>query len=319
MSIYMNPLTDFAFKKIFGEPSNKEILIDFLNTVLKENKKVITDLALLGNEHLGISKDNRAAIFDLYCTTDNEEHIIVEIQRSTQLFYKDRTVYYSSFLIQKQGEKGSKWNYEMAPVYIVSLLDFNFETEYQNNFSYYHKVKLTDIASGEIFYDKLTFIYLELPKFKKEIEELESHFDKWVYLFRNMEGLRTIPNQLNEYIFMKLLEKSKKSNLKPFELTEYETTLKTYRDNQNTMEYTIQMGIKKGIAKEVEQAVEKAVEKAVEQAVEKAVEKATAQALEDGKNKKAMETAKISIQEGLPISLISKLTGLTEKEILELM
>ena len=114
-----------------------------------------------------------------------------------------------------------------------------------------------------------------------------------------MEDLRTIPNQLNEYIFMKLLEKTKKSNLKPFELTEYETTLKTYRDNQNTMENTIQMGIKKSI--------------------EKAVEKATTQALEDGKNKKAIETAKLSIQEGLPITLIAKLTGLTEKEILELM
>ena len=274
MSIYMNPLTDFAFKKLFGEPSSKNILIDFLNTMLKENHQVITDITIMNTEQLGITKDDRVAVFDLYCINEHGEQFVVEIQRAQQVHFKDRTVYYSSFLIQKQGRKGSEWNYELKPLYIISLLDFIMDRTDSESEKFYHKVKLLNVDSGELFYEKLTFVYLELPKFNKHLEQINTHFDKWVYLFRNMEDLQTIPEPLNETIFMELLEKAKLINLKDYELSEYETTLKRYRDNKNV--------------------------------------------LDSAKLEGKIEVAILSKKEGLPIPLISKLTGLSEKEIKEL-
>ena len=294
MSIYMNPLTDFAFKKLFGEPSSKNILIDFLNTMLKENHQVITDITIMNTEQLGITKDDRVAVFDLYCINEHGEQFVVEIQRAQQVHFKDRTVCYSSFLIQKQGRKGSEWNYELKPLYIISLLDFIMDrTDIQSD-KFYHKVKLLNVDSGELFYEKFTFVYLELPKFKKHVEQIHTHFDKWVYLFRNMESLQTIPEPLNDRIFMELLEKAKLINLKDYELSEYETTLKRYRDNRNVIDSAKFFGYEDGKA---EGKIEGKAE---------------------GKLENKIEVAILSKKEGLPIPLISKLTGLSEKEIEEL-
>ena len=108
---YINPFTDYGFKRLFGEEPNKNLLLDFLNELLKKEQGRITELQYLKNENLAITELNRKAIFDLYCTNEKGEKFIVELQKTKQKFFKDRTVYYSTFPIQEQATVGSEWNF----------------------------------------------------------------------------------------------------------------------------------------------------------------------------------------------------------------
>jgi len=118
---YVNPLTDFGFKKLFGTEPNKELVIDFLNQLLPEKHK-IEDLVYSNNENIGLTQIDRKAIFDLHCRSNNGDRFIVEIQKAKQNFFKDRSVYYSTFPIQEQAKKG-EWNYQLSAVYTVDILD----------------------------------------------------------------------------------------------------------------------------------------------------------------------------------------------------
>jgi len=100
---YINPLTDFGFKKLFGTEPNKDLLIDFLNQILPDRK--IKDLTYSSGEKQGLTELDRKAIFDLYCIGDKGERFIVEMQKAKQNYFKDRSVFYASFPIQEQGKK----------------------------------------------------------------------------------------------------------------------------------------------------------------------------------------------------------------------
>ena len=100
---YINPLTDFGFKKLFGTEVNKELLIDFLNEILPDKK--IKNLSYSSEENQGLTELDRKAIFDLYCIGNNGERFIVEMQKAKQNYFKDRSIFYASFPIQSQGKK----------------------------------------------------------------------------------------------------------------------------------------------------------------------------------------------------------------------
>jgi hypothetical protein len=143
---YINPFTDFGFKKLFGSEPNKDLLIDFLNQVLPGKHK-IKDLTYARTEQLGNSEADRKAIFDLYCIGENSERFIVEMQKAKQNFFKDRSVYYSSFPIQEQAKKGD-WNYQLAAVYMVGILAAEIakftpdeKNKYEESLKYYRDLK----------------------------------------------------------------------------------------------------------------------------------------------------------------------------------
>ena len=108
---YINPYTDFGFKKLFGEEASKDLLADFLNTLLPERHQIHT-LEFRNPELLGPTSADRRAVFDIYCENNKGEQFIVEMQKAEQEFFKDRSVYYISYLIRQQGKKGKNWNYE---------------------------------------------------------------------------------------------------------------------------------------------------------------------------------------------------------------
>ena len=176
---YVNPFTDYGFKKLFGEELNKDLLLDFLNELLKEEQGQLKDLTYLKTEHFGATDVDRKAIFDLYCENERGEKFIVELQKTKQNFFKDRTVYYSTFPIREQAKRAD-WDYELKAVYTIAILDFVFDSDKAETNKFRYDVKLKDIDTNKVFYDKLTFIYLEMPKFNKTVEELETRFDKWL-------------------------------------------------------------------------------------------------------------------------------------------
>jgi len=118
---YINPFTDYGFKRLFGEEPNKGLLLDFLNELLKEEQGKITELTYLKSENLGATELHRKAIFDLYCTNERGEKFIVELQKTKQKFFKDRTVYYSTFPIRDQAIMGSEWDFELKKVYTIAI------------------------------------------------------------------------------------------------------------------------------------------------------------------------------------------------------
>jgi predicted transposase/invertase (TIGR01784 family) len=241
---YINPFTDYGFKRLFGEEPNKDLLLDFLNELLKEEQGKIANLTYLKNENLGTSEIDRKAIFDLYCENEKGEKFIVELQKTKQKFFKDRTVYYSTFPIREQAKKAD-WIYELKAVYTIAILDFVFDEDKGDTNKYRYDVKLTDIETKEIFYDKLTFIYLEMPKFNKNVEELETRFDKWLYVIRNLNRLDRIPDKLRETIFEKLFEIAEISKFTPEQIRSYEDSLKYYRDIKASLDTKFEEGINK--------------------------------------------------------------------------
>ncbi len=245
---YLNPFTDYGFKKLFGEPVNKNLLLDFLNELLREEQGEITDLTYLKNEHLGSSEVDRKAIFDLYCENERGEKFIVELQKTKQNFFKDRSLYYATFPIQEQAERGD-WNYQLKAVYTVAILDFVFDQDKHEPEKYRYDVKLTDTDTQRVFYDKLTFIYLEMPKFNKTAEQLASRFEKWLYLLRNLNRLERIPEQLREKVFEQAFETAEIARFNPAQRLDYEDSLKYYRDLKNSLDTAFDDGREEGLAK----------------------------------------------------------------------
>jgi predicted transposase/invertase (TIGR01784 family) len=212
LGVYISLLTDFGFKRVFGI---KEVMIKFLNTVL-DIEGGIKDLRYGNPEKLGLSQFDRNAVYDLYCITNNDEHIIVEIQYISQMYFKDRTLFYTARLINEQSIKGKDWDFKLPPVYSVNILDFCFEEallplgikiERADENKYFSKVQLTDCDTGELFYDKLTFYYIELPRFTKELQELKTFLEQWIFIIKHLHELNDLPEELrNDKVFEQLFE-----------------------------------------------------------------------------------------------------------------
>ena len=242
---YINPFTDYGFKRLFGEEPNKELLLDFLNELLREEQGQIMSLTYLKNEHLGAAENDRRAIFDIYCENERGEKFIVELQKTRQNFFKDRTLYYATFPIQEQAKRND-WNFELKAVYTVAILDFVFDEDKNQPTKYRYDVKLTDQETQRVFYDKLTFIYLEMPKFNKTLDELETRFDKWLYVIRNLSRLDRVPDKLREQVFEKLFEVAEISRFTREQILSYEDSLKYYRDLKNSLDTARDEGIEQG-------------------------------------------------------------------------
>jgi predicted transposase/invertase (TIGR01784 family) len=245
---YINPYTDFGFKKLFGNEMNKDLLISFLNALFNGTKKEITDVQYLNSEHLGDGYGDRRAVFDVYCMTEGGGRFIVEMQKAEQAYFKDRSVYYSTFAIREQAVKGKEWDYHLEDVYTIGVLNFEFPNNEYPADCYRHEIKLKDTADNHIFYDKLTFVYLEMPKFTKTEDELEGMFDKWMFVLRNLGRLMERPKALQDRIFKKLFEQAEIAKYDETERRRYYESQKEYWDYYSTMTTAMNKGIAKGRA-----------------------------------------------------------------------
>jgi predicted transposase/invertase (TIGR01784 family) len=244
---YINPYTDYGFKRLFGEEPSKDMLLDFLNELLREQEGHISDLSFLPNENLPLKVGDRKAIFDIYCTNAKGERFIVEMQKAEQKFFKDRTVFYSTFPIQEQAKgKDKTWDFELKHVYTIGILDFTFAGDESPSGKFRYDAKICELEDRSVFYDKLTYIYLSMPKFTKGISELETRFDKWMYVIKHLSALDRVPDALREKIFLKFFETAEISKLSTSELKQYESSLNVYRDIVNSINWAEEKGWMKG-------------------------------------------------------------------------
>ena len=238
---YISLLTDFGFKRIFGTKPNKDLLINFLNSLF-EGFQVIKDVKYLNSEHVGDVFAERKAIFDVYCENERGEKFIVEMQNAYQKYFKDRSLFYSTFPIREQAPKGADWNFKLERVYTVALLNFDLKEEAFDQDDINHDVGLLDKKTHKVFNDKLSFKYVEIAKFDKTEDELVTLYDKWLYVLKNLSRLDERPAALKEKVFTKLFEEAEIAKFTPTELKEYEDSLKAYRDVKNSIDTELEKG-----------------------------------------------------------------------------
>ena len=304
---YLNPYTDFGFKKLFGTEVNKDLLISFINSLLHGREK-IKDLTYLNAEHLGVGEADRKAIFDVYCENEQGEKFLVEMQRGEQQYFKDRSLYYATFPIREQAHRGD-WNYELKCVYIIGILNFCFDDTDPDEF--HHEVQLLNNRTHNVFYDKLTFIYLEMPKFNKTEDQLSNLFEKWLFVLRNLSRLLERPKALQERVFAKLFKAAEIAKFTKEEYDAYEESLKVYRDWKNTIDTAVQKAVKKATQKARKEGLKEGLKEGRAEGLKEGLE----EGLEKGRKETTYSIARQMKSEGLPAVTIAKITGLTEDEI----
>ena len=279
---YLNPHTDFGFKRLFGSEFNKELLISFLNAMFL-GKQDVKDVTYLNSEQLGDRSDARRAIFDVYCENQKGEKFIVEMQNVYQEFFKDRTIYYSTFPIREQAQKGRNWDFKLESVYTIGLLNFNYAEGLDEAKHWHHEVKLMEVDTKKVFYDKLTYFYVE------------TMYDKWMYVLKNLSNLMSRPAALQERVFTRLFEQAEISKFNPQELMQYEDSVNAYRDIVNAINTAKKDSFAEGKAEGRAEGREEGRAEGIEQ--------------------RSVEIAKKMIEKGLPTDVISETTGLAAADI----
>jgi predicted transposase/invertase (TIGR01784 family) len=287
MSRYINPYTDFGFKKLFGQEAHPDLLIDFLNTFLPE-KHQIKKLEFRDKEQLGPASVDRRAVFDVYCESKKGEKFIVEMQKAEEAYFKDRSLYYVAHPIRAQGIKGD-WDFNLKTVYFIGILDFVYDKNDPNPLLI-REVELKD-QDGDVFYDKLKMIYIQMPLFTKAEEELVTRQEKWLYFLKNLPSLEHIPAILKkEKVFQKAFQIAELAAMPETERWQYEHNLDHYWAYLGTIRFASMEGRAEGEAK----------------------------GRAEGEAKKSAEIARNLKREGLSTALIAKTTGLNETEIEQL-
>ena len=293
MGKFINPFTDWGFKHIFGRDISKDLLIDFLNGLFA-GKMRITNLNFCNTEQIPETNDDRNIVFDLFCTTDNGEKFIVEMQNRSQTYFIDRAIFYTSRAISNQGPVG-EWDYHLTPVITVCFMNFvafgkekgeslGRKKEYDAPFRV--DMILADEKTGKRLSDKMHFSFLQLPVFQKEEDECENDFERWIYILNNMETFQRMPFLAQNAVFRKLAEISDISALSKEEHKRYDESIKRYRDTMAVINSAVKEGEARGEAR--------------------------------GEAKERAKLVSNMFKSGMSIANIATCTGLTEEELAQL-
>ena len=347
MDKFINPYTDFGFKKLFGAEHNADLLISFLNAVIADgddNPDPITSLSYKNVERIGEITTMRSSYFDVFCQTQSGADFIVEMQNGKQIFFKDRSLYYATIPIQDQGKKGKAkadadalaaerklasghrlktkdkkalrgWDYRLKDVYLVAVMDFEFPNNEYPPDEYLHRVKLMDVDDNHVFYDKLTLIYLEMPKLERAQLKLDTMRDKWMYALHSLYYTDEQPEVLCDEVFLKLFREAAVANLDERQLLAYRMSLKDLWDSYSTWESANQEGIETGITKgkEIGLAEGKVIGLAEGKVIGLAEGKVIG--LAEGSKAKAIEVARNLKSLGMNTDTITQATGLSAEEL----
>ncbi|MDY2641358.1 MAG: Rpn family recombination-promoting nuclease/putative transposase [Mediterranea sp.] len=232
MAKYINPFTDVGFKRIFGQELSKPLLLDFLNSLFGGEKHIV-NLTFLDKEQPALYEEDRSLIYDIYCETNEGEKIIVEMQNKSQPYFKNRSIYYISESIARQGERGSSWNYAIDAVYLIAFLNFiplDFKRQFRTD------VVLAEKDTVEQFSDKMRMTFLQLPLFDKEAAECENQVERWIFLLKNMETLSRLPWAAQSAVFKKLESIADVGAMSRDERLKYDESLRKYRDTISVFE-----------------------------------------------------------------------------------
>ena len=286
---YINPLIDWGFKRLFGSEVNKDILIEFLKVIFPEYE--IEDITYIPAEQLGLMEEDRKAVFDVICRAKDGKDFLVEMQHATQEHFFERALYYTSFPIMKQGRKAhtdevtgvkKEWNYELDGVYFLGILNFKYEDDDLIE----HRYWLREATTGKTMTDKLKFVFIEVAKFDKKEDELDSDLDKWLYILKNLSMLLERPAALRNKIFKRIFDVAEIAGLNNIDRINYIKAMTTARDTFNQIEYAKKTSREEGLVK--------------------------------GREEERNSIVLKMLQNHLPVQIICDVTGLSVEDVLKL-
>ena len=331
-SKYIDLMVDWSFKKIFGTEVNKDILIEFLKVIFPQY--AISDITYVPTEQLGIMEDDRKAIFDVLCRTEDGKTFLVEMQRGYQKHFFERALFYTSFPIMKQGKKalaeearGNRpWDFSLDGVFFLGILNFKYEDDEMTE----HRYRLMEATSKKLMTDKLEFVFVEVEKFDKGEDELETDLDKWLYLLKNMSNLLERPERLRDRIFTKLFDVAELAQLDDEDRIKYIKAMNTERDTYNQIEYARETGHEEGKAEGLKEGLEAGRKEGKEEGIKEGREKGRKEGKEAGRKEGLKEgreegskdeRSKIAmnlIRLGASCEIITQATGLSAEEVSKL-
>ena len=250
---YINVLTDYGFKKVFGD---KEIMTAFLTDLLQPASP-IQEITFLDKELSGMSKYERGVIYDMFCRTEDGSEFIVEMQNRSQMYFTDRILYYLSRSFSSQEYRGDEmWDFRLTPVYCICFLNFHLSGFKPQSL---RTVQLKVDETGELFTDKLKVFTLELPSYRNMREEdCKTQIDYWLYNITNLETMKTnIPFQQQQPVFEKVGNIAELVRMTPEELKQYHISIDTYRTNLAVMQNERAEGREEGRAEGLAEGLEK--------------------------------------------------------------
>ena len=304
--VFADLLTDRTFKKAFNPDSqNKVCLIALLNAVLEgEISSPIVDVQSRDKEFNDGSNENRTTVFDLYCIDSAQRRFIIEVQIN-------RAIYYASQTVIAQGERGQNYKYELKPVVTIVFMEFNVFADDR----YIRRAKLREVNGASVS-DILSFAFVELPKFNKPLDQLETTLDKGLYVLKNIKNMTRMPKQYANTAFELLFLMAELAKLSKEEQKMIDEAQKAKWDAYAIREYAIETGLKEGLEKGLKQGLEQGIEQGIEQGLKQGIEQGIEQGLEKGMDQKAREMARSMLAEGDSVQKVIRISKLSESDVL---
>lgn len=291
---FIDPLEDLGYKRLFSAEQSKDITITFLNHVLKGKRELIS-LEFLKNEYPGETHEEGGVVIDMICKDQNGAFFLVEMQKSWQQNFKERSLFYASRLITEQAPHGNRkeWAYALKDVYVIALLEKS-TIKAGNKGKWLHDIALCNTDTGKVFNERLHFTYIELLSFKKTENQLETDLEKWIYALKNLKHLKQAPAAFTEPQLLQFCEAARYINLTKEEKNMISAKTKARWDYYSAIDGAKILGREEG----------------------EALGEARGRA--NGAKEKAVQVAIKLKTEGFSINKIAKLTELSITEIKDL-
>ena len=288
MGKYANIMLDDWFKRAFsGSENGKKLLTLLLEELIPERK--IASLTYEPQENINPFPGKKDVRVDVECTDADGSRFVVEMQVSPQNWFYERALYYSSFSLMKQMDKGIR-EYDFPPVYFIGLMNFSL---HEGSDRVLFRYSLREETTGERMTDRLHYIFLELPNCRKALSDEATTLDNLCYALSQMEFLEHKPDSLASEMFDLLFDSADFSKFTAEERIKYDKDMTTERDRANQLKYAAEQGLQQGIQQGLQQGIQK------------------------GEHLRAVKVAQELAGMGLPLADIAKATGLGLEEIRE--
>jgi predicted transposase/invertase (TIGR01784 family) len=273
---FINPKTDFAFKKIFGSADSKDILISFLNAILYEAQPVIEDLEIIDPYLAPKIKGVKDTYLDVKAKISGSKTVIIEMQVLNVESFEKRILYNATKAYSVQLKSGENYNL-LNPVIALTITDFQMFEHLEtviSRFCIKEKNNLVDYLA-----DELEFVFVELPKFNKTLPELETLTDKWIYFMKTARTLSYVPEELgNVPELRQAFAIANEANLEPDELEDLERREIFIQDQRGAITKATRLGMEEGIRRGIERGIEQGIEQGIKQGIEQGIEQGIKQA-----------------------------------------
>jgi predicted transposase/invertase (TIGR01784 family) len=282
---------DVAFRKVFGNENRKDSLISFLNAVLDfKGKQKIASVEILNPYQLPKLRGGKVTIVDIQAKDQAGRSYIVEMQVGELDGFSKRVLFYFSKSYSEQIKRGDFYR-KLKPVIFIGIVDYSFS----KNPNYISRHQIRDVETHEHLLKDVEFNFIELPKFNKELHELENLTEKWIYFIKNAENLDVIPENVDDEGLKIAYQEANKHTWTEAELKAYDYAFMREEDERARLDKAKQKGLEQGLQKGLQEGLQKGEQL--------------------GLQKKQIEIAKKAINKGLDNQTISELTDLTSEQI----